>query len=242
MSTVWGHAAPDARRTVTEASRSPLVPPPRIPKPRLRGVSHQWAFFVSLVTGTALVLSAPTGRATFAAAVYAASVAGLFGASALYHRIDWASLSARRWMRRLDHSMIFLLIAGTYTPFALLSLDGPVATAILIAVWSGALAGVVLKLFWIDAPKWLVAVIYVILGWVAVAAFPQLLTGIGVTATAMVAVGGVLYTIGAVVYARGRPDPAPTVFGYHEVFHALVIAAAALQFAVVAFFVIPSAA
>ncbi len=205
-------------------------------------MSHQWAFFVSLVTGTALVLSAPTGRATFAAAVYAASVAGLFGASALYHRIDWASLSARRWMRRLDHSMIFLLIAGTYTPFALLSLDGPVATAILIAVWSGAVGGIVLKLFWIDAPKWLVAVIYVILGWVAVAAFPQLLAGIGVTATAMVAVGGALYTIGAVVYARGRPDPAPTVFGYHEVFHALVIAAAALQFVVVAFYVIPSAA
>jgi len=227
---------------VTEASRSPLVQPPRIPKPRLRGVSHQWAFFVSLVTGTALVLSAPTGRATFAAAVYAASVAGLFGASALYHRIDWASLSARRWMRRLDHSMIFLLIAGTYTPFALLSLDGPVATAILIAVWSGALGGIVLKLFWIDAPKWLVALIYVLLGWVAVAAFPQLLAGIGVTATAMVAVGGALYTIGAVVYARGRPDPAPTVFGYHEVFHALVIAAAALQFAVVAFYVVPSAA
>ena len=205
-------------------------------------MSHQWAFFVSLVTGTALVLSAPTGRATFAAAVYAASVAGLFGASALYHRIDWASLSARRWMRRLDHSMIFLLIAGTYTPFALLSLDGPVATAILIAVWSGALGGIVLKLFWIDAPKWLVALIYVLLGWVAVAAFPQLLAGIGVTATAMVAVGGALYTIGAVVYARGRPDPAPTVFGYHEVFHALVIAAAALQFAVVAFYVVPSAA
>ena len=226
---------------MTEASRPPLLPS-GVPKPRLRGVSHQWAFVVSLVTGTALVLSAPTGKATAAAAIYAATVAGLFGASALYHRITWASAAARRWMRRLDHSMIFLLIAGTYTPFALLSLDGAIATVILFAVWAGALAGIVMKLFWIDAPKWLVALTYVLLGWVAVAAFPQLLSDIGVTATTLVAVGGLLYTVGAVVYARQRPDPVPTVFGYHEVFHALVIAAAALQFAVVAFYVVPGAA
>jgi len=206
----------------------------------MRGVTHQWAFFVSLITGVALVASAPTGRATLAAGVYAASVAGLFGASALYHRINWTSLTARRWMRRLDHSMIFLLIAGTYTPFALLTLEGTIATAILVAVWSGAIAGIVLKLFWIDAPKWLVALVYVILGWVAVAAFPELLATIGVTATALVAVGGILYTAGAVIYALRRPDPAPTVFGYHEIFHALVIAAAAVQFAVVAFYVVPS--
>jgi hemolysin III len=209
-------------------------------KPRLRGVSHQWAFFVSLVTGGGLVVSAPTARATLAAAIYATSVTGLFGASALYHRITWAS-QARRWMRRLDHSMIFLLIAGTYTPFALLSLEGTAATVILVAVWSGALAGILMKLFWIDAPKWLVALVYVLLGWVAVAAFPQLPAEIGVTGTMLVAVGGVLYTIGAVVYARGRPDPVPAVFGYHEVFHALVIAAAAVQFAAVAFYVIPGA-
>ena len=142
-------------------------------------------------------------------------------------------------MRRLDHSMIFVLIAGSYTPFALLALHGRLATAILIAVWGGALAGVVFKLIWIDAPKWLVAITYVVLGWVAVAAFPQLLDRIGVTATAMVAAGGVLYTLGAVVYARKRPDPVPTVFGYHEVFHLLVIVAAALQYAVVAFYVLP---
>jgi hemolysin III len=226
---------------MTEASRPPLIQPPSVPKPRLRGVSHQWAFFVSLVTGAALVLSAPTGKATLAAAIYAATVAGLFGASALYHRITWASAAARRWMRRLDHSMIFLLIAGTYTPFALLSLDGTIATVILIAVWTGAVAGIIMKLFWIDAPKWLVALTYVLLGWVAVAAFPELLADLGVTATALVAVGGFLYTVGAVVYARKRPDPVPTVFGYHEVFHALVIAAAAVQFAVVAFYVVPGA-
>ncbi|MDQ6915019.1 MAG: hemolysin III family protein [Actinomycetota bacterium] len=210
-------------------------------KPRLRGVSHQWAFFVSLLTGLALVLSAPGGKATLAAGIYGASVAALFGTSALYHRITWASEAARRWMRRLDHSMIFLLIAGTYTPFALLSLSGGLATAILIAVWAGAGAGIVLKLVWIDAPKWLVALIYVTLGWVAVAAFPQLYDSLGVTAVAMVAAGGVLYTAGAVIYATRRPDPVPAVFGYHEVFHALVIAAAALQYAVVAFYVLPGA-
>jgi len=208
-------------------------------KPRLRGVSHQWAFFVSVVTGVALVLAAPNGRATAAVAIYAVSVAGLFGASALYHRINWSTVGARRWMRRLDHSMIFLLIAGTYTPFAVLALDGPLATAILIVVWAAALGGIVLKLAWIDAPKWLIAVIYVAIGWVALAAFPQLLSRLGVTATAMVAAGGLLYTAGAIVYARQRPDPVPTVFGYHEIFHALVILAAALQYAVVAFWVLP---
>jgi hemolysin III len=210
-------------------------------KPRLRGVSHQWAFFVSLATGLALVLSAPGGRPTLAAGIYAACVAALFGASALYHRITWASEAARRWMRRLDHSMIFVLIAGTYTPFALLSLKGSLATAILIAVWAGAGAGIVLKLVWIDAPKWLIALIYVILGWVVVAAFPDLYDALGVTGVAMVAAGGVLYTAGAVIYALRRPDPAPTVFGYHEIFHALVIVAAALQYAVVAFYVLPGA-
>jgi hemolysin III len=222
--------ASDYADEVTEAA---------LPKPRLRGVSHQWAFYFSLVAGLVLVIAAPSGRATVAAAIYAVSVAALFGTSALYHRVTWPSQSARRWMRRLDHSMIFLLIAGTYTPFALLVLDGTLAIVILVVVWGGALGGIVLKLVWIDAPKPLVAVLYVMLGWVAVAAFPDLLDGLGVTSTVMVAGGGILYTAGAAVYALRRPDPVPTVFGYHEIFHALVIAAAALQYAVIAFFVIP---
>lgn len=208
-------------------------------RPRLRGVSHQWAFFASVVTGIALVAAAPEGTATLAAAIYAVSVAALFGTSAIYHRVTWRSVDARRWMRRLDHSMIFFVIAGTYTPFALLALEGTIATVILVVVWVGAAGGIVLKLLWIDAPKWLVAAVYVALGWVALAAFPQLYEGLGLTATAMVAGGGVLYTLGAVVYALRRPDPSPRVFGYHEVFHLLVIAAAALQYAVVAFWVIP---
>jgi hemolysin III len=207
-------------------------------KPKLRGVFHEWAFYVSLPLAAWLVASAPAGRATLAAAVYGASVVALFGASALYHRIDWVSAAARRWMRRLDHSMIFVLIAGTYTPFALLALDGALATVILVAVWAGAAAGVVMTMLWIDAPKWLIAIVYVSLGWVAVAAFPQLFDALGITAVAMIAGGGLLYTAGAVVYALRRPDPAPKVFGYHEIFHVLVIAAAAMQYAVVAFYVL----
>ena len=210
-------------------------------KPRLRGVSHQWAFYVSLALGAALVIAAPAGQPRLAAAVYALSVAALFGTSALYHRITWASQAARRWMRRLDHSMIFFLIAGTYTPFALLVLDGDLATVILVVVWAGAIAGIFMKLVWIDAPKALVAILYLALGWVAVAAFPTMLDELGITGTALVVVGGLLYTAGALVYAFQRPNPAPTVFGYHEVFHALVILAAALQYAVIAFYVIPGA-
>jgi hemolysin III len=212
----------------------------RLSKPRLRGVSHQWAFFVSVAIGAALVVAAPSGEPRLAAAIYALSVAALFGTSALYHRITWASQAARRWMRRLDHSMIFFLIAGTYTPFALLVLEGDLATVILTVVWAGALAGVLMKLVWIDAPKALVALTYIMLGWVAVAAFPDMIERLGVAATTLVAVGGLLYTLGALVYAFQRPDPAPSVFGYHEVFHALVILAAALQYAVIAFYVIPS--
>jgi hemolysin III len=210
-------------------------------KPRLRGVLHQWAFFVSVVGGVVLVVAAPAGRATLATAIYAVSVAALFGVSALYHRITWASADARRWMRRLDHTMIFFLIAGTYTPFCLLVLDGTLATAILCAVWGGALAGIVLNLVWIDSPKWVTAVVYVSVGWVAIIAFPDLTSELGVMAIVLLGLGGLLYTLGAVVYARKKPDPSPAVFGYHEIFHALVIAAAALQYAVIAFYVLPDA-
>jgi hemolysin III len=204
-------------------------------------VLHQWAFFVSVVSGAILVVAAPAGRATLATAIYAVSVAALFGVSALYHRITWTSADARRWMRRLDHTMIFVLIAGTYTPFCLLVLDGTLATAILCAVWGGALAGIVLNLVWIDSPKWVTAVVYVSVGWVAIIAFPDLISELGVMAIVLLGLGGVLYTLGAVVYARKKPDPSPAVFGYHEIFHALVIAAAALQYAVIAFYVLPEA-
>jgi hemolysin III len=207
-------------------------------KPRLRGVLHKYAFFVSLALGTTLIVAAPAGRAKVAAAIYAFAVSGLLGTSALYHRVTW-SKRTRAWMRRLDHSMIFVLIAGTYTPFALLVLSGSLARAILTVVWAGAAGGIVLKLAWITAPRWLTAGVYVALGWVAIAAMPDLAGTLGAAAVALLAGGGLLYTAGAVIYAVKRPNPLPTVFGYHEIFHALVIAAAAAHFAVIAFFVMP---
>jgi hemolysin III len=142
-------------------------------------------------------------------------------------------------MRRLDHSMIFVLIAGTYTPVALLALKGSLASAILIVLWAGALGGVLFKLLWIDAPKWLLATVYILLGFVSAAVFGQLPAAIGWLGVAGLGAGGLLYTAGAIVYASGRPDPAPAVFGYHEVFHVLVLLAAALHYAVIAFAVLP---
>jgi hemolysin III len=209
-------------------------------KPRLRGVSHEWAFFVSLFLGAALIVAAKTPKATLAVAIYAVSLSALLGTSALYHRVDWQRPNVRRWMRRLDHSMIFFLIAGTYTPFALLVLNGPLADVILAVVWIGAIAGAIVEMIWIDHPKWVAALIYMSLGWVAAIAFPGLWSDMGVAGTLLVAAGGLLYTAGAVVYATQRPDPSPRVFGYHEVFHALVIVAAAAQFAAIAFFALPA--
>jgi hemolysin III len=207
-------------------------------KPRLRGVLHQWAFAASLVAGVGLVLEAGSERARLAVAVYALSVAALFGTSAMYHRLNWRTLGARRWVRRLDHTMIFVLIAGSYTPFGLLVLRGTLGLVILIAAWSAALAGAVFKLVWIDAPRWLGAATYLSMGWIALVALPELLDRLGVAAVGALALGGVLYSAGAVIYAHKRPDPMPTVFGYHELFHLLVIVAAALQYAVVAFWIL----
>ena len=209
-------------------------------KPKLRGVSHEWAFFVSLFLGAALIVAAKTPKATLAVAIYAVSLSALLGTSALYHRVDWKRPNVRRWMRRLDHSMIFFLIAGTYTPFALLVLNGWLSDAILVVVWIGAIAGAVVEMVWIDHPKWVAALIYLSLGWVAVIAFPGLWDSMGVAGTLLVAAGGLIYTAGAVVYAIQRPNPSPRVFGYHEVFHALVIVAAAAQFAAIAFFALPA--
>jgi len=193
---------------------------------------------VSLVAGFGLVVEAASLRDRAAVAVYALSVAALFGTSALYHRVDWRTLGARRWMRRLDHTMIFVLIAGTYTPFGLLVLRGALGMALVIAAWSAALAGAVFKLAWIDAPGWLGAATYISVGWIALIAAPELVDRLGIPAVAVLAIGGILYSAGGVIYARKRPDPVPSVFGYHELFHSLVIVAAALQYAVVAFWVL----
>ena len=208
-------------------------------RPRLRGVLHQYAFFASLASGTVLVLLAATTRASLAAAIYAASVSGLFGFSALYHRITW-SVAARRRMRRLDHAMIFLLIAGTYTPVGLLVLEGTLATVVLAVVWGGAVAGIVLELAWTTAPRWLGGTVYLALGWVAVVAMPQLFARLGVPGGLLIVAGGVVYSAGAAVYALRRPDPMPLVFGYHEAFHLLVIAGVAAHFLAISLYALPT--
>jgi hemolysin III len=209
-------------------------------KPRLRGVSHEVAFFVSLIAGAGLIVAAQDAQARIAMAIYAFSLSGLLGTSALYHRVDWRRPEIRRWMRRLDHSMIFLLIAGTVTPFAVLVMHGPLADALLIAVWAGAVAGIVVEVIWVEAPKWVSTIVYLAVGWIGLLGFPGIVINAGLGAGALIAVGGVLYTAGAIVYARQRPDPNPAVFGYHEIFHALVIAAAAAHFAAVAIYALPS--
>jgi hemolysin III len=209
-------------------------------KPRFRGLLHQYAFLASLPAFPLLLLASPNGRATFAAAVYGLSLIALFGVSALFHRVTW-SAGTRRWMGRLDHAMINLFIAGTFTPIGLLVLSGTFATVSLALVWGGAVAGMLLHVLWIDAPKGLSAVVYVVLGSSGAAALPQLVSHVGWGPTALLALGGLLYWAGAAVYAMRRPDPAPGVFGYHEVFHALVIAAAVTHYAVFALYVLPRA-
>lgn len=227
-----GEAAADARERAADAIAKV--------KPRLRGVSHEYAFFVSLALGAALVLLANGTEAKVAVAIYAVSLSALFGVSALYHVHHWERPSARRWMRRLDHTMIFFLIAGTVTPFALLVIEGSFATGLLIAVWSGALAGTVVELIWVDHPKWVAAIVYIAVGMIGAAGFPAIVVEAGIVAGVLVAFGGILYAAGAVIYAAQRPDPSPTVFGYHEIFHVLVIAAAATHFAAVALYAVPA--
>jgi hemolysin III len=213
-----------------------------VAKPKLRGVSHEVAFFVSPVVWVVLLSAAPTPGARVAVAVYAAALTGLFGVSALLHRRHW-SPRARLWMRRADHSMIFLTIAGTYTPVAALTLPRRTATAMLVVVWAGALIGVAARLVRRrPAPKRLAAIPYVGIGWVALAVMPQLLARLGVAGVVLLVGGGACYTAGAVTFARQSPNPRPAVFGYHEVFHVLVLAGAALHFAAIRFVVLPYAA
>jgi hemolysin III len=206
-------------------------------KPRLRGVFHELGFYAALGTGIALVLSAHEGRSRAAAIVFAACVATCFGASALYHRPTWTP-PVRAWLARLDHAGVYLLIAGAYAPFGILVMSPAWAVPVLALVWSGALMGILLKLFWVRAPKWLSAAIGLVLGWVGVAAFSQLLK-LQLPGVLLVVAGGALYTVGAIVYMRRRPDPLPRVFGYHELFHVLTLAATACLYVSVAFFVLP---
>ena len=206
------------------------------PRPRLRGVLHQVAFVVSLVTGPLLVAAAHGTTAKIAVGVYAASVTGMFAASALYHRIPWQG-PARRRMQRLDHAMIFILIAGTFTPVLLLRMPEPYDLVGLCVVWALAIAGLVVHMYWLDAPERLIGGIYLGLGWLAVPALPLLLHRIAPAGLILILAGGLLYTLGALGFHRRWPNPAPDVFGFHEVFHAFVCAAVACHYLAIAIFV-----
>ena len=206
--------------------------------PRLRGVFHQYAFFASLAAGTVLVVLADGYLERFAVWVYASALAAMFGASALYHRFPWRSAAARLRARRLDHAMIFVFIAGTYTPFALLEFGRAAGIVVLVTVWAGAALGLALNLVWIESPRWLSSVAYLAVGWVGLITLPQLFPALGVPAAVLLIVGGGLYSIGALAYATGWPDPFPATFGFHEIFHLLVIAAAVSQFVAVSIVVL----
>jgi hemolysin III len=209
-------------------------------RPLLRGVTHAYAFWAALAAASALTVLAPPGAARVSAVVYGSGLCALFAASGTYHRWRWNP----RWrplLRRIDHSTIFVFIAASYTPVALLVMHGTLRWVILAAVWTGAAIGIVLSVAWITRPRMLSSACYLALGWVAVAALPQLVQRLDVAPLVLLGAGGLLYTVGAVVYATKRPDPWPRTFGFHEVFHALVIAAAAVQFVAMAGWVFPSA-
>jgi hemolysin III len=211
----------------------------RLVKPKLRGVFHEVGFYAAAAIGVVIVVTAEPGRARMSGAIFASCVAACFGASALYHRPTWRP-RARAWLARLDHAGVYLLIAGSYAPFGLIVMSRSWAIPVLAIVWTGALAAIVLKLLWVETPKWLSAIIGLTLGWVGAAALPQLLK-LSPVAIVLVVASGILYTGGAIIYARRRPDPHPQVFGYHELFHVLTVAAAACEYVAVAFYVLPRA-
>ena len=208
-------------------------------KPRLRGVFHEGGFYAAILLAVPLALMAEPGRGRVSAIVFSACLAGCFGASALYHRPTWQPV-ARSWFARLDHAGIYLLIAGTYTPIGLIIMSRAWAIPVLSVVYAGAAAAILLKLFWVKAPKALSAILGLALGWIGVVAYSQI-GKIGVAGIALILIGGLFYTVGAVVYARRRPDPLPAVLGYHELFHICTLGAAACHWAAIAFFVLPRA-
>ncbi|MCH7230291.1 hemolysin III family protein [Glycomyces sp. L485] len=207
---------------------------PHEAKPRLRGWLHLAAFPAAIIAGLALVATGPTEPARLSAAVYVATSAALFGVSAAYHRARLTTAAAAAWLKRADHANIYLIIAGTYTPVAVLALDGAAQAVLLAVIWTGAAAGVAFRTLWIGAPRWLYTGLYIVLGWVAVFVLPQLAAGAGTGPTVLILAGGVLYTAGGVIYALKRPNPSTAWFGFHEVFHSFTLAAYITQFIAVA--------
>lgn len=208
-------------------------------RPRLRGVLHELAFPISLLAGAWAILHAPTPSSRAATAVYAATLSACLGVSALYHRGPWSE-RVRVWMRRLDHATIFMLIAGTFTPIAVIALSGWLSVTTLAVVWGGAAAGSLLALFWIDAPVVIEVGPYLAIGGFGLVLLPHLLGAVGATAVGLLGLGGAAYVAGAIIYALHRPDPWPRTFGFHEIFHSLVIVAAVLQWIVITHWVVPA--
>jgi hemolysin III len=203
----------------------------------MRGTLHEIAFFVSVPAGIALIALANTGKARFAAVIFATGLVGVFGASAAYHRVAW-SIPARKRMKRLDHSMIFVLIAGTYTPLCLLALSGAWSVVMLATVWAGAITGIVMKQFNIDGLRRVSGFLYITLGWISIVTLPQLFHSMSGLGFALVVAGGLLYTLGAIVFATKRPDPNPAVFGYHEIWHAFTAGAGLCHYSAILLLII----
>jgi hemolysin III len=211
---------------------------PLLPKPRLRGRLHQVAFFASIPAGIALVALARGAEARVGAAVFAASLTALYGVSAAYHRGQW-SARALRYMRHLDHCMIYVLIAGTYTPVVLLALRPSWGISLLVVAWVGAAAGIMITVLRLERWPAVGFTLYLVLGWLAIVAAPQLAASLSSVELTLLAVGGLLYTVGAITLATNRPDPSPAVFGYHEIWHTFVVSASASHFALVLLLVRP---
>jgi hemolysin III len=213
---------------------------PNETKPRLRGISHAAGFVAALPLGVLLGLYADTARERVAVISFAAAVAVMFGLSGLYHRGNW-SLTPRRWLQALDHAGIFILIAGTYTAFGLLVLEGAWKWVVLAVVWAGAAFAIVTSLLRPAPPRWVTGALALAIGWIGVVVAPQLIFELGAGGIALVVAGGLAYTAGAVIFATQRPNPFPATFGYHEIFHLLVIAAVSCHYVAVAFFAVPRA-
>jgi hemolysin III len=215
------------------------TPAEREMKPLLRGVVHQAAFFAALAAGVLLIVGTNGALNQTSAAFFASAAAVMFGASAAYHRVRWSALMAR-WMRRIDHAGVFLMIAGSYTAYGLLVLSGAWRFAMLALVWGAVVAAIALRWAWLDAPAWLAAALGIAIGWIGVAALPQAYAVLGSTGFGLLLAGGALYTLGGVVYAIRWPDPRPKAFGFHELFHTLVVAAVACQYAALALLLLPA--
>jgi hemolysin III len=219
-------------RPIPVADVEPPTDAVELVKPTWRGRLHQAAFFVAIPAGMALVAVARGTSARVAASIYACSLVGLFGASAAYHRLA-RSPRSRRWLKRADHAMIFVLIAGTATPVALLALHPPWSVLLLVVVWGGAALGIALKMARVEGFRALTGTLYIVLGWAVVLVLPQLVHGLSAASLVLVLMGGLLYTTGAIVLLRNKPDPAPATFGYHEIWHSMVIAASACHYVAV---------